>query len=539
MTKVCRLCIAESTELTDISEIREGLPISVVIMIICPVKIEPEDSLPKHVCEECLQTVLSAYKLRDVSNKIDRYFRSCHGETDEIEELKIISEHIEQEDTEAEIDAEPDYESSENEEVFEGNEDILDKDGYVVIHEYTEEDSGRMMVEIDPNFKYQVDCQNVQNKKSAVWKYIGYLTDENGKAVDDEKDYYFCKICVEQHQMLKPKYKIETIATSVLFAHLVKVHGLNKSDMSESVSVNPVHSVAELVPCEICEKSVNAGSMSIHMGIEHQNGAMSRVGEKSSQYKVNCFKTSSKSLAWDYFGALENPEGEQIDVYYFYCRLCVEEEEKLHPKYTKNTSTSILLQHLKNVHIPKTPEELAKRKLPEPITLMSSSKRLKRDDFSCKLCGEQLDSRKSLNRHLAKKHDEEQPRNYVCQFENCQKSFTMRDTLFKHVKNIHQGTKFPCDRCPAVLSSRMSLRRHIESCHLKLKQFACDSCNTTYTEQKSLKNHIQKVHMGISEKRVPCNLCELSFPSQWSLRRHSLTHTGEVNILFDPKRLKL
>lgn len=361
-----------------------------------------------------------------------------------------------------------------------------------------------------------------------MWSYIGSLVDENNKLIEEERDYYFCKICVEENQTLKPKYKAESTATSVLFSHLNRVHSLTKSDMFEiNPSFQSLHQVPELVNCEVCDKTFNSGSVNIHMGIEHINGAMSRDCSKVSQYKVNCFKTPSKSLAWDYFGALEDDNGTQVDQYYFYCKLCVEEDGKLNPKYTKNTSTSILLHHLKNAHIPKTTKEIAKRKLPEPITF---NKRLKNIDLSCKYCGENFEAKKSLNRHLSKEHNEEQPKNFTCPIENCLKSFTMRDTLLKHVKHIHEGSKFPCNRCPTVLSTRMSLRRHIETCHFKLKSFGCDICNATYTEQKSLKNHMQKVHLGIVEKKIPCEQCELMFTNQWSLRRHMMTHTKEVSL---------
>lgn len=527
MATVCRLCLSESDKNTDVSDIRDGLPISVIIMIICPVKVELNDSLPKQICDECLEIVLSAYKLRDVSINTDRYFRNCGVEVQEIQELEI-EDHDQQEILKLE-----DEESLEEDEVHEDEaatatetEEIIEEDDYDMSKdELVVYDVSDQFITLDPNFKWKIDCSpNVETKKSAVWNYFGYLQDVDDQHVASEKDYYFCKICVEQHQSLKPKYKAESIATSVLFSHLKRVHGIHKTDMIESSLPNASHQVPELVSCEICDKLFNSGSLSIHMGIEHNH---ERSHEKSTQYKVNCFKNSSKSLAWDYFGALENHDSESLDDYYFYCRLCVEEEGKLNPKYTKNTSTSILLLHLKNAHIPKTPEELAKRKLPEPITV-SSSKRLKTDDFNCQLCGESLETRKSLNRHLAKEHNEEQPRNFMCQLEDCNKSFTMRDTLIKHMKNIHQGVKFPCDRCPTVLSTRMSLRRHIESCHLKLKSFLCDHCNVAYSEQKSLNHHIQKVHLGIVEKRIPCELCHLKFPNQWSLRRHSLTHTGEV-----------
>jgi Zinc-finger associated domain (zf-AD)/Zinc finger, C2H2 type len=527
MALPCRLCLSESEKFVDVSEVREGLPLSVIAMIICPIKIESSDNLPKQICADCLEVLINAYKLRDVSNSTDRYLRGYISEVHEIEILEDVKvatiekvvEHV--------------YEESEckNEDIVEDDEDALSKDEDYVVYESGDEEvlTETAVLELDPNFKYEVDCQNVLTKKSAVWNYIGYLS-ENGQIVESEKDFYYCKICVEQNQTLKPKYKVESTATSVLFAHLSKIHNLSKDEMAENPSFNPSHQVAELVNCEICSKSVNSGSLNIHMTIEHEHGAASRQCEKKSQYRVNCFRASNKSLAWDYFGVLLNENGEQIDEYYYYCRLCVEEEGKMSPKYTKNTSTSILLQHLKNAHLPKTPEELAKRKLPEPINFRNNSKRLKSEEFTCRLCEEKLESKKALNRHLAKEHDEEPARDFTCDIDDCGKSFTARDTLLKHIRNVHQPTtKYPCNQCPTMLSSRMSLRRHVESCHLKIKTFSCEHCEAVYSEAKSLKNHVLKIHLGVVENKIACGVCGMKLPNQWSLRRHHLTHTREVS----------
>lgn len=527
MANFCRLCLNDSDSFVDVTEEREGLTLSVIVMIICPIKIEKSDALPKQICLDCHNICLQAYKLRDTSNNSDRYLRSSNIEIQEIEFVEdeakgTIEKLIDDEDFFIKTDQFEGIEQHDDkEEVYEEHEG----DEYVV---YESDEAENL---ISTNIKWRVDCQNVHTKKSAVWNYFGYLSDSEGNLVEGERDFYFCKLCVEQKQILKPKYKAESIATSVLFAHLLKVHNLHKSEMVESSAINIPHPMPELLACDICTKSFNSGSLTIHNGLEHQNGEISRSHNNSTQYRVNCFKSSSKSLAWDYFGALEDLEGASLDEFYFYCRLCVEEEGtiKQASKYTKNTSTSILLQHLKNAHIPKTPEEMAKRKQLEPINFAGNSKRMKTEEFSCKLCGEHLESRKSLNQHLLKEHQQDQPRNFSCKIETCQKSFTMRDSLIKHNKNIHENIqKYPCDRCPTMLSTRMSLRRHIESCHLKLKSFACDSCSAVYTEHKSLKSHIQKVHLGIAEKRIPCDLCDLQFPNQWSLRRHQLSHTGEV-----------
>lgn len=76
MDNCCRLCCQQEGEMLNIFSSCEGLPVAVIIMIICPVKIQKNDNLSKLVCVECLEVVTSAYQLRELSNNNDRKFRS-------------------------------------------------------------------------------------------------------------------------------------------------------------------------------------------------------------------------------------------------------------------------------------------------------------------------------------------------------------------------------------------------------------------------------------------------------------------------------
>jgi uncharacterized C2H2 Zn-finger protein len=525
MSELCRLCLSNADELHSLFETHENLPISVICMIICPIKIEVDDSLSKFICGQCLQTICNAYNLRSISLNSERLLK----EVQTVENIRL--DEIQDVIQDADID---DDKQDQQNDVDDDQDEEFTSDNYVVYEpqESQEDDQssntkGTQIIEFkkDPNFPYHVDCdEGSENKKSIVWNYFGNLK-ENGSLVETEKNYYFCKICVERTQSLKPKYKIESIATSVLFFHLERVHGLTKAELKEIIPNN--NQVNELTTCKICCKNVHTTSLSLHNEIEHENGELSRNREKISDYRVDCFKNSKKSLAWDYFGLLLDKNSQLVDEYHFYCRLCVEESGQLNPKYAKNTSTSILLLHLNKSHTTNV-GKYKKRKISYPIDF-SEPEVSKKEQFTCKNCSEVFDNRKSLNRHLSKNHGEDQPKNFTCDYEGCNKSFTLRDTLSKHIKQSHQGgDKFPCDRCPTVLSTKMSLTRHINACHLKLKQYYCEICKAAFTELKSLKNHARKIHMGIDDKNIECDLCELKFPNQWSLKRHQLTHTKEV-----------
>lgn len=518
MSEICRLCLANGEEFHSLSETHENLPLSVISMIICPIKIEDDDSMSRVVCDQCLQTVLSAYHLRTTSLNSERWLRE--------------SQEVHDENYEEEIHEQEDYDEKQDDTEEEECIEEYSNENYVV---YEPQDNDQSMsskvsqlvdIERNPVTHFHVDCeQGTENKKSIVWNYFGNLK-EKGNLVESESNYYFCKICVEKNQNLKPKYKIESIATSVLFCHLDKIHGLSKAELNEIIPNS--NQGGEMVVCEICSKNVHSTSLTLHTDLEHENGEFARNRERISDHRVDCFKNSNKSIAWDYFGLLIDKNETRADEYHFYCRLCVEEKDQLSPKYAKNTSTSILMLHLKNSHTQQITAKLKKRKLSYPIDF-SEVESFKVEQIPCKKCPEMFENKKSLNRHLSKEHGEIQPKNFRCDYENCNKSFTLRDTLSKHIKSAHKGgDKFPCDRCPTILSTKMSLTRHINTCHLKIKSFYCEICKAAFTELKSLNNHIKKIHEGIDDKKIECDLCGMKFQNQWSLNRHHLTHTKEV-----------
>lgn len=74
--KICRICANSTNYLHSIDAIYENISYATIIQVICPVKIEQNDELPKFVCFECEGIVLRAYKLRDFCLENDRMFRA-------------------------------------------------------------------------------------------------------------------------------------------------------------------------------------------------------------------------------------------------------------------------------------------------------------------------------------------------------------------------------------------------------------------------------------------------------------------------------
>lgn len=75
MDQLCRLCSSQSPSLTPIFSIKNGRLLLDMITIVCPLKIEVSDKLPKSICSLCLRIVMDAVDLRERSILSDSSLR--------------------------------------------------------------------------------------------------------------------------------------------------------------------------------------------------------------------------------------------------------------------------------------------------------------------------------------------------------------------------------------------------------------------------------------------------------------------------------
>ena len=131
--------------------------------------------------------------------------------------------------------------------------------------------------------------------------------------------------------------------------------------------------------------------------------------------------------------------------------------------------------------------------------------------FDCDQCDKQFSFRKSLIRHIQSEH-------LGVKFDcvQCGKEFTEKSKLRRHIQSVHEGTKFYCDKCDKPFSTRSILVRHIQSVHSGIKH-NCDQCEKQFTQRKSLKQHIERVHEGI---KYGCTQCNKQFKRKRNLRHH-------------------
>jgi Zinc-finger associated domain (zf-AD) len=352
--KVCRTCRQESWNLRSLDEYCEGLQLSVLVMVICPIKIEISDNLPKFICNECVEVIIGAFKLREESIDSDRYFRErveieadpqSYWETDDEPEIKIKSE---QEDIEYFADPLPLYSHKSSSQPDKKPRKKGRKSGCAP--------SVR-----DEDFEFSVELYRQGKMKSTAWDFFGRLVDKHGVAVDSEFGFLYCKICVEQKKSAANRYKCENISTGMIFTHLKNAHKIGKGNEPIMPDFEPPpmkHKIPSpaiqglTFSCMDCSKTFKMKMcLEIHQQLEHTGIADQEPINK--EYIVDLSqKRGTTSMAWNYFGFLLGSNFELIDDQYFYCRLCVG-VGNLNGKYLKSCSTTTLLHHIRDIHLEK------------------------------------------------------------------------------------------------------------------------------------------------------------------------------------------
>ena len=138
--------------------------------------------------------------------------------------------------------------------------------------------------------------------------------------------------------------------------------------------------------------------------------------------------------------------------------------------------------------------------------------------FACSECGKLLSSKMSLKRHL-RIHSGEKP--FSCS--QCGKAFVSKKILTQHLQ-IHSGEKpFACNQCGKTFSQKSGLDQHL-LIHSGEKPFSCIHCGKAFAQRGHLTRHI-RIHSG--EKPFACGQCGNAFARRSDLRTHFRIHCGE------------
>ena len=98
----------------------------------------------------------------------------------------------------------------------------------------------------------------------------------------------------------------------------------------------------------------------------------------------------------------------------------------------------------------------------------------------------------------------------------CQLKFIKLSAWKKHYQNAHNKKLYPCDFCETQCVSKYLLEKHKIYKHFPADRFECDLCELTFKSVGTLKRHNQNIHL---EKLIQCEFCDRSLKSG-SLTRH-------------------
>ena len=136
------------------------------------------------------------------------------------------------------------------------------------------------------------------------------------------------------------------------------------------------------------------------------------------------------------------------------------------------------------------------------------------------LCEEGFETKSDLKEDLLQTHCEE--KSHQCA--QCNKSFTLKSSLAKHVRVQHGENPYQCAVCGESFSFKGKLRRHMTAEHSSDKPYQCDQCGRSFTQKGNMVEH-----MWTHSEETPyqCDQCNRCFGSKHRLERHVATHSGD------------
>lgn len=150
----------------------------------------------------------------------------------------------------------------------------------------------------------------------------------------------------------------------------------------------------------------------------------------------------------------------------------------------------------------------------------------KEKKFTCRYCNIGFSLNHNKDRHERSVHLKEKP--YKCPFTDCNDTFAYKWLVDRHLDSSkHYNRKeYECEYCSNKFFMEANKKRHINDVHLKKKLYKCnfEDCNKSFSQKESLNIHKKsKKHFGILKYKCGNEDCGKYFVTKGQLTIHEKT----------------
>ena len=140
-----------------------------------------------------------------------------------------------------------------------------------------------------------------------------------------------------------------------------------------------------------------------------------------------------------------------------------------------------------------------------------------KSELMCNICDKTFTSRYGLCRHIEEAH------NYPSiQCPQCPKQFKRRENMREHLDAVHDvpnaSTSIECPYCNKKFSTSRNKARHIRDVHRKKEKFSCPNCSKKFSRHENLESHLWEVHLN--QNSFSCSECSKTYARKGNLQRH-------------------
>ena len=128
----------------------------------------------------------------------------------------------------------------------------------------------------------------------------------------------------------------------------------------------------------------------------------------------------------------------------------------------------------------------------------------------------------------------ENPKKFIVKEEACEaivktRKYARKPKTISPIGDLSLSRKtFECDECNASLQSKVSLKRHVERVHKKVRNFHCDLCSYSAFFKHSLEKHIVKHIPEEFRDRFQCEFCDFISISSVNIQLHKKYEHSEM-----------